>query len=169
MLQAANKIKKISLYQCNLIFKKAYWLLLFGAIALGNISSVLAQNNNVAISQNNINPPLTVRGISGGKIKAKEAVQTDNTSTGYCDGYVSSQPNHIFQIDTFFEYLRLEIESPADTTILVKGAGGVWCNDDAGSANPMIEGQWQPGTYQVWVGSYQADSNNNYEIKITGK
>jgi hypothetical protein len=46
---------------------------------------------------------------------------------------------------------------------------GVWCNDDAGSANPIIEGQWQPGVYQVWVGSYQANSHNKYKIKIKGK
>ena len=64
--------------------------------------------------------------------------------------------------------MRLEVESTSDTTILVQGAGGTWCNDDAGSANPVIEGQWQPGIYQIWVGSYQANKNNDYQIKITG-
>ncbi|MCC0178308.1 hypothetical protein I4641_15105 [Waterburya agarophytonicola K14] len=158
----------------DLICKKTYWLLLLGIIINFNINininpSYAQTNSNIAIDKNIINKPLIVQGISGGAITALEITQTKNTGTGYCDGFASQQPNHILKIDTFFDYLRLEVDSSADTTILVRGAGGVWCNDDAGSANPVIEGQWQPGVYQVWVGSYRANSNNNYKIKITGR
>ena len=100
---------------------------------------------------------------------ALEVSQTKNTPTGYCDGYVDSQPNHVLQIESFFDSLRLEVNSSADTTVLVKGNSGVWCNDDAGSANPVIEGQWQQGKYQVWVGSYQPNASNNYQIQLTGR
>ncbi len=158
-----------SLGKYNSFYKKMSWLLLLGAIGNHDLSSAWAQSNKIAINQNNMNQPLTIRGTSGGAIAAWEIAQTKNTPTGYCDGFARSQPNHIFKIDTFFDRLRLEVESSTDTTILVKGAGGVWCNDDAGSANPVIEGQWQPGVYRVWVGSYRADSSNSYKIKITGK
>jgi len=163
------KIAIASLCKYNLFYKKMSWLLLLGIIGNHDLSSAWAQSNNIAINQNTISQPLTIQGTSGGAIAALEISQTKNTATGYCDGFARSQPNHILKIDTFFNYLRLEVESSADTTILVKGVGGVWCNDDAGSTNPVIEGQWRPGVYQIWVGSYQADSSNKYKIKITGK
>jgi hypothetical protein len=112
---------------------------------------------------------LTIKGISGGTMNAVEITKTENTATGYCDGFVHSQPNHILKLNSFFEFLKIEVQSPVDTTILIQGPGGVWCNDDSDNANPMIEGQWQPGVYKVWIGSYQANVNNNYRIRITGK
>ena len=111
--------------------------------------------------------PLILQGMSGGNLKAIEVVKTEETATGYCDGYVNSKPNHILVLQNFFEFLKLEVESSKDTTILVQGPGGVWCNDDSYSTNPAIEGEWQKGSYQIWIGSYQENSTNNYQIKIT--
>jgi hypothetical protein len=51
---------------------------------------------------------------------------------------------------------------------MIKGPGGIWCNDDTNDTNPVIEGQWQPGSYKIWIGSYQVDVFNDYLIKITG-
>ena len=170
MLQAVLKIAIASLCKHKLFYESISGLLLIVIIINHYVSLAWAQSSsNIAINKNNISQPLTIRGTSGSAIAALEITKTKNTATGYCDGFASQQPNHILKIDTFFDYLRLEVESSADTTILVKGAGGVWCNDDAGSANPTIEGQWQPGIYQVWVGSYRANSNDNYQIKITAK
>ncbi|MEM7595774.1 MAG: hypothetical protein AAF383_30450, partial [Cyanobacteria bacterium P01_A01_bin.83] len=109
------------------------------------------------------------QGTSGGAIAAQEVAQTKNTATGFCNGYVNSQPNHLLNIESFAPYLRLEIASNADTTIVIQGPGGVWCNDDSNNANPMIEGQWQPGVYQVWVGSYQVNSSHDYQIRINAR
>ena len=154
----------------QLIISKINWLLLGTTIIFNSFAfSSQAQTNNIFVNSSLANNPLVVKGNSGGSVIAKEISQTENTATGYCDGYVRSQPNHVIKLESFFDSLRLEVESSADTTILVKGPGGVWCNDDAGSANPIIEGQWQPGIYQVWIGSYQANSNNKYRIRITGK
>ena len=129
---------------------------------------VLAQNV-IKIGQNSLAQPLTIRGTSRGKIKTAEIAQTTKTATGYCDGYVDSQPNHLLQIESFLEFMRIEVASPIDTTLLIKGSGGVWCNDDYSSANPIIEGQWQQGAYRVWVGSYQADTKNNYQIRLSDR
>jgi len=170
VLKAGIKTVELLIYKYNFVLKKSYWLLSIVIIASLNIRPTFAQDSNkIAINSDSLGQPMVIRGISGGSIKALEITHTENSPTGYCDGFASRQPNHVLTIDTFFDYLRLEVESSADTTILVKGAGGIWCNDDAGSANPMIEGQWQPGIYRVWVGSYQANSSNNYQIKITDK
>ena len=129
---------------------------------------VLAQNA-VTIDREIATQPIVLSGNTGGNLQAVEVSQTKSTRTGYCDGYVSPQPNHLLELESFFESLKLEVESTADTTLLIEGNGGVWCNDDSGSANPMIEGQWQQGQYKVWIGSYQPDTSNSYQIKVTGK
>ncbi|MEM6612615.1 MAG: hypothetical protein AAF652_10245 [Cyanobacteria bacterium P01_C01_bin.72] len=143
----------------------SFWLGI--TIVLAN-QPVFAQNV-IKIGQSPLAQPLTATGTSRGKIKTAEIAQTRKTATGYCDGYVDSQPNHLLQIESFLEFMRLEVASPIDTTLLIKGSGGVWCNDDYSSANPMIEGQWQEGAYKVWVGSYQVNTNNNYQIRITDR
>ena len=151
-------------------FSKFYWLIIFGVFLGLNINRAVAQEETRKI---NINPqfvanPLTFKGMSGGAITAREITKTENTATGYCDGFVDRQPNHILKLNSFFNFLKVEVASQADTTIIIQGPGGVWCNDDTDNVNPIIEGQWQPGIYRVWIGSYQADSNNDYQIKITG-
>ena len=113
--------------------------------------------------------PLILEGISGGKTKATEIVNTEGTTTGFCNGFINIQPNHVLVLSNFFEFLKIEVNSQTDTTIIVEGPGGVWCNDDSNDANPAIEGQWQPGNYKIWIGSYQEDVNNSYKIKLTGE
>ena len=115
-----------------------------------------------------INPnPMMIDGMSGGSLQAIEVVNTKETSTGLCSGLVDRRPNHILILNTFFEFLKIEVESSTDTTILVRGPGGVWCNDDYNNDNPALEGQWQAGQYKIWVGSYE-ETTNSYSIRITG-
>ncbi|MEM7761382.1 MAG: hypothetical protein AAF298_25115 [Cyanobacteria bacterium P01_A01_bin.40] len=153
----------------NLIFKKSLYFLLSIILAIHWNQSITQAADAISLNASNMAQPVVIDGTSGGAIKAQEIAQTTKTATGFCDGYVSYQPNHLLKLESFFAYLRLEINSQADTTIIIKGPGGVWCNDDAGTANPMIEGQWQVGLYQVWIGSYYENTDHNYQIKITGK
>ncbi len=111
--------------------------------------------------------PLAVVGQAGGDATPVEIVATENTATGSCNGFISEQPNHILVLDSFFEFLKLEVSSPSDTTMIVQGPGGVWCNDDSNDANPVIGGQWQPGKYNIWVGSYQENTKDNYQLSIS--
>jgi hypothetical protein len=50
--------------------------------------------------------------------------------------------------------------------MVVKGPGGVWCNDDYQDKNAGISGQWLPGIYQVWVGNYNKQKVP-YTLKIS--
>ena len=113
--------------------------------------------------------PLVIRGETGGKYKAAELINTEGTSTGFCNGFVNKKPNHFLVLSNFFEFLKIEINSNSDTSIIIEGPGGVWCNDDFHGINPLIEGQWQPGKYKIWIGSYQKNNDQDYQMKITSK
>ena len=110
---------------------------------------------------------IIIRGLSGGPISAKETTGRENTKTGPCVGFIDRQPDHRLVLNGFFKSLKLEVKSSEDTTLIVRGPGGSWCNDDFEGKNPGIRGQWFSGTYEVWVGSYQRNKYYPYIIKIT--
>jgi hypothetical protein len=122
---------------------------------------------NVTLSPNFTPDPTTVRGISGGALTASELAGRTETATGDCVGYVDQQPDHTIVLTEFFDYLRLEVQSPENTTLVIRGPGGVWCNDIYSGQNPGIAGQWFSGTYQVWVGSSVPDTYHPYVIRIS--
>ncbi len=170
MLKTLLNTNKIAIREKSHLILSIFSYLFFAGIILNfsnNPSIAQIRTNNITIDGRFISNPLDLEGISGGRLTAIEITNTENTATGYCDGFVARQPNHILKLNSFFNFLKLEVRSSADTTILIKGPGGIWCNDDSDDANPTIEGQWQPGIYQIWIGSYQANSNNNYRIRIT--
>ena len=152
---------------------KSICLFLFIEVILNFFSTnfASAQNivKNITIDQGVTQAPLLVDGVSAGSLAALEVVRTEQTATGYCDGFVNQQPNHTLTLKKFFDFLKIEVDSSTDTTIVVQGPGGIWCNDDANHTNPVIEGQWQPGMYKIWIGSYQENVTNNYRIRISGK
>jgi len=122
---------------------------------------------DITINQQFSPDPLTVRGMSGGSVAGKEVAGRSETPTGPCTGFLDETPGHTFKLTSAFEYLKLLVESPQDTTIMIKGPGGTWCNDDFDSKNPGIVGEWLPGDYQIWVGSYEKDKFFPYSLKIT--
>jgi hypothetical protein len=122
---------------------------------------------NVTIGPKFSPASLTIRGISGGAVPAKNVANRGETPTGPCVGFVDEPPDHTINLTAFFNYLSLQVESPQDTTIVISGPGGSWCNDDSQGKNPGIAGQWQAGTYRVWVGSYDKNNYHPYIIRIS--
>jgi hypothetical protein len=111
--------------------------------------------------------PLTVRGMSGGSIPGSQIAGTETTPTGLCKGFMDEAPDHTLKLVSKFEYLKLVVNSPADTTMIIKGPGGTWCNDDFDDKNPGVVGEWLRGTYQIWIGSYKENDSLPYTLKIT--
>jgi hypothetical protein len=111
--------------------------------------------------------PLIIRGISGGSVAANSVAGRAETPTGPCVGFVDEPPDHTIVLTNFFNYFSLQVESPEDTTIVISGPGGSWCNDDFQGKNPGIAGQWLAGTYRVWVGSYDKNNYHPYVIKMS--
>ncbi|MCC5636166.1 hypothetical protein LC593_09900 [Nostoc sp. CHAB 5844] len=111
--------------------------------------------------------PLSVRGMSGGSVSGSKVAGRRETVTGPCDGFVDEAPDHTLALTTKFDYLKLQVQSPQDVTMIVKGPGGTWCNDDFDGKNPGMSGEWLPGNYQIWVGSYDKGQYYPYTLKIT--
>ena len=111
--------------------------------------------------------PLSVRGMSGGTIEGKEISGRKDTPTGACTGYMDREPDHTLRLKNKFDYMKLVVESAEDTTLIIKGPGGTWCNDEFEAKNPGIVGEWLEGDYEVWVGSYQKEDYFPYTLKIT--
>lgn len=122
---------------------------------------------DITINQQFSPDPFTVRGMSGGSVPGKKVAGRAETPTGPCTGFVDTNPGHTLNLTSGFEYLKLLVESPQDTTMIVKGPGGTWCNDDFEGKNPGIVGEWLPGIYQIWVGSYEKDQYFPYTLQIT--
>ncbi len=137
--------------------------------ALAPAQPVQAQTifENVTIGPKFSPDPMIIKGISGGSIPVSDVAKLKETPTGPCVGFVDEQPDHTIELTAFFKYLSLVVESPQDTTIVISGPGGTWCNDDFQGKNPGIAGQWLAGTYRVWVGSYDKNKYHPYVIKIS--
>lgn len=122
---------------------------------------------NLTLSPNFTPDPTTIRGISGGDRAASEIAGRSSTATGPCNGSVDTQPDHTIVLTQFFSYLSLQVQSNEDTTLVIRGPGGTWCNDDYDGKNPGIAGQWLSGTYQVWVGSFGQSTFSPYVIRLS--
>lgn len=110
--------------------------------------------------------PQILRGVSGGGERAADFLNITETPTGPCVGFIDSHADHQVSLMNFFNDLKLSVESAGDTVLVVKGPGGVWCNDDAVGQNPAIRGEWQKGQYQVWVGSRNQRQYYPYILEI---
>lgn len=122
---------------------------------------------NVTIGPKFSPDTLTVRGISGGSVPGKNIAGRAETANGPCVGFVDEKPDHTLVLTDFFNYLSLKVQSPNDTTIIVRGPGGTWCNDDSQGKNPGIAGEWLAGNYNVWVGSFDKSNYHPYRLRIT--
>jgi hypothetical protein len=135
-----------------------------GTIALG-LSAGAAQANTVSL-----NPgfgSMELRGTAGGGTAMRDIAGRSNTSTGDCIGFADSQPDHILRLNAGFKDLTVLAQSGGDTTLVVKGPGGTWCNDDFQGKNAGLDGQWQPGEYRVWVGTQGRNQSIGYTLRVT--
>ncbi|MGB5969341.1 MAG: hypothetical protein WBG70_13550 [Spirulinaceae cyanobacterium] len=118
---------------------------------------------NVTIAPGFDPQTVKIRGISGGPISASNVAGRLETDTGPCVGFVDEQPDHTLTLTQFFNFLSIQVKSSGDTTLIVQGPGGSWCNDDSTGQNPGISGQWLEGVYKIWIGSYKDQSAQEVE------
>jgi hypothetical protein len=144
-------------------------LAVLGLLALSPaaFSQNQAGSDILALSPGFSPDPLEIRGVSGGTIPASQAAGQEDTPTGACVGFVDTPPDHTIELKGYFDYLKIQVESAEDTTIVIRGPGGTWCNDDFQDKNAGVEGQWLEGAYQVWVGTYNKDKAIPYSLRIS--
>ena len=99
--------------------------------------------------------PFTLDVVSGGEIAVKPLALGDN-----CLGYAAADPDVVVELAAGFERVTFLIASAEDTTLIVNLPNGSWsCNDDANGLNPaLVYHNAAPGSYQVWIGSYAAET-----------
>jgi hypothetical protein len=145
-----------------------------GLIGVGTLFLGLGLEMPIAIAQSTalslatgFSPnPTVVRGSAGGNRRAEDISGVRNTPTGPCVGYVGQTPNQQITLTNRFSNLEIRVESDQDTTLVIVGPGGVWCNDDSRGKNPVIAGEWLPGDYRIWVGSYRLGQLPPYRMFI---
>jgi hypothetical protein len=131
------------------------------AAAAGAGAAAAAGGSNFGTVQLNagfVPDPHTASGTSGGSIDAA-------TWQAGCNGFVTTQPDHLFVAATAFANLRVMAHSTGDITLVVQKPDGTYlCNDDTDGTDPLVEGAFPAGTYKVWIGSYQAGTNSPYTL-----
>jgi hypothetical protein len=108
-----------------------------------------------------------VTGHTGGAYSLSSIANKDYQNNP-CIGFGDPNPDHIMVLENDFSNLTLSVASGGnDTTLVVRGPDGiVRCGDDTGSKkDASIESEnWPQGTYEVWIGSFEAGKSWNYRL-----
>lgn len=95
---------------------------------------------------------VTQAGTAGGNQDASE-LYPDNPD---CLGSVASSADHVITVEGSVG-VAINVTADDDTTLVITGPGGPYCNDDFEGLNPGWQGTLAAGEYQVFVGTYDAD------------
>lgn len=105
--------------------------------------------------------PAVLEGRASGVRSATELAEQ-------CTGFVGSAPNHVLSLDTRFGYLRLFATSEVDLVLAVRTADGEWmCSDDRFGTHPSVEGLFQRGRIDVYVGTSVTGASGDYALRLT--
>lgn len=86
---------------------------------------------------------------------------------GYLD--TANAPDHVLTLTNDFSYLRANVNSSADVSLVVvnQSTGNRICVDDSnGTLLPEYATAWPAGTYHIWVGDWD-NGSNRYELSLT--
>lgn len=108
--------------------------------------------------------PARYDALSGGDIAVKSLRLGDN-----CLGYAASEPDFLIELTREFSRITFLVASAEDTTLIINLPNGSWaCNDDTNGLNPAsVFHNAPPGAYQVWIGSYAEDNNDQSVLYIS--
>jgi hypothetical protein len=138
------------------------------AANLSLLSLAPAQAQPVTLGPQFSPNPTELRGVGGGSRSVGEMVGRSDSPTGPCTGFANPAPNETVVLTSFFKSLSLVVDSDEDTAVVIKGPGGIWCNDDFQGKNPGVSGQWLPGKYEIWVSTYGRGRTAPYTLRLSG-
>jgi hypothetical protein len=146
---------------------------LLAAIATIATLPVLAETANfgtLTLSRGFQSPTAVLRGSTGGSYSLSAIANADRHKNK-CLGFATPTPDHIIVLQQNFSKLTIQVNSGGkDTTLLVQGPNGntVRCGDDTGQNKDagIIDSDWEPGTYRIWVGSLEPGVKSNYSISV---
>ncbi len=121
------------------------------------------QGNQISLAPGFTPSAFTVDGVASGQVPA-------NAMNSDCQFYVGTTPTFVFNATGHFAVLRIMADGAnnGDTAIAVRAAGGqTVCNDDFENNDPLVQGAFAPGTYEIFVGTYQQNASVPYRLGIT--
>ncbi len=104
--------------------------------------------------------PFMVQILGGGRSQAADFITGPE-----CRGFVAEAPDYSVILSEAFAAITFAVYSPADMTLIIKGADGSWhCSDNYLGANPAIGFRYAAaGLYDIWIGSAE---EGNYTASI---
>jgi hypothetical protein len=131
------------------------------------LNSAIAQSASLSLARNFRPDPIKLQGRAGGSVNMTNLAGQSN-----CRGFASEQPNHTLNLTDNFPLVDLLVYTgnvKDDTTMLIKGSNGaVMCADDEYQGrNPQLSRRLPEGTYQIWIGSRNADQSINYTLSLS--
>lgn len=135
-----------------------HWMVVPTALAMLLSSAGLARSQPIQIAPGFPTDPLVVNGTSGGSTRSQSC------------GMISGQPNHVLTLNGNFNYLRINVQSSGQPTLLIKGPSGTSCvpADSLSGGNIQSPGYWEQGIYSIYIGD-MAGGQNPYTLSITQK
>lgn len=119
---------------------------------------------NVSLSPGFMPDPHKTRGQASGAAMAT----TLGAGAATCAGMIPAAPQHTLTLQSDFANLRVLVNSATDTNLVIRKPDGTFaCADDVEGLNPIVEGAFPAGTYQVYVGTYNSASSGPYVIGFT--
>ncbi len=137
--------------------------------AFANVSAIAQEANFGKVALSTANPVGRLSGSTGGSISLPAIISNMDYRNNRCLGFGDSKPDHILTLEQNFPSLSLRVSSGSDTTLVVQGADGiVRCGDDTGAQKDasIVDTNWKPGIYRIWVGSAAPSSQRNYRLTI---
>lgn len=110
-------------------------------------------------------------GSTGGNTSLPAIVSNSDRQNQKCIGFGAPTPDHTLILKQSFSSLAIRVDSGgADTTLVISGPGGVRCADsgETGKDVRLQQTEWQPGTYQIWVGTATPNVNRDYRLTVRG-
>jgi hypothetical protein len=103
--------------------------------------------------------PQTGTGTTGG---ARDAAQAFG---GDCSGSVDTTPDHVITVTSAVN-LKLYTTSTTDSTLVLRGPSGTFCDDDSrGELDAEVNAMLRPGRYEVFVG--HLGETGQYTLTLT--
>ena len=133
-------------------------MIALGAILITGVAGA-SDYRNFSIGAGFTPDPQTGTGTTGG---ARDAAQAFG---GPCSGSVDTTPDHVITVTSAVN-LKLYTTSTTDSTLVLRGPSGTFCDDDSrGELDAEINALLRPGRYEVYVG--HLGQTGQYTLTLT--
>lgn len=139
------------------------------SIILLAATPMVAQSSYKTLTLNGETRSGLLMGSTGGTTSLPAIVGNRDRNNQKCLGFGDPSPDHTLVLQKPVSALTLRVDSGGnDTTLLISGPGGVRCAAASGRDVRLQDADWQPGTYQIWVGTVEPGTNRDYRLTVRG-